>query len=99
MLDITKGSHSLSDFKRHTGDLLKLMRRDHRPLVLTINGKAEVVVQDAVSYRQLLDRVDQLEALEGVKRGLADVRAGRTTQLQDFEKEFRRKHGLSRRSR
>ena len=48
-------------------------------MVLTINGKAEIVVQDAVSYQGLLDYVEQLEALKGIQLGLADVEAERTT--------------------
>jgi predicted transcriptional regulator len=67
--------------------------------VLTINGKAELVVQDATSYQKLLDRVDEIEALEGIKRGLADVEAGRLTPLKKFDKEFRSKHALQGRPR
>ena len=32
------------------------------PLVLTINGRAEVVVQDAEAYQELLDRVEAIES-------------------------------------
>lgn len=38
------------------------LRRSGRPEVLTINGKAELVVQDAAAYQRLL------EALEKTKR-------------------------------
>jgi hypothetical protein len=48
--------------------------KDRHRLVRTINGKAELVVQDAEAYQALLDRV---EAIEGIQRGLADVKAGR----------------------
>jgi len=99
MLDIGKDIHSLSDFKRNTSEFLDQMRDSGHPLVLTINGKAEIVVQDAASYQKLLDRMDQLEALEGIKRGLADVQAGRVTTLRNFEKEFRAKRGLHSRPR
>ena len=99
MLDIGKDIRSLSDFKRNTSEFLEQMRGSGHPLVLTINGKAELVVQDAVSYQKLLDRIDELEALEGIKRGLADVEAGRVTPLKEFENEFRSKHGLSGRAR
>ena len=99
MLDISKDIHSLSDFKRNTTGFLKQMRDSGHPVVLTINGKAEIVVQDAASYQKLLDHLDELEALQGIKRGLADVEAGRVTPLEDFEKEFRKKHGIRRRSR
>ena len=61
--------------------------------------KAELLVQDALSYQRLLDRVDELEALEGIKRGRADVEAGRVISLRQFEKEFRTKRALPNRFR
>jgi len=99
MLNLTKDIRSLSDFKRKTSDLVSQMRETGHPVVLTINGKAELVVQDAAAYQKLLDEIDELQAIEGIKRGLADVAAGRVTPLAQFEKQFRKKRGLSRRSR
>ena len=99
MFDISKDIHSLSDFKRNTSDFLDRMRDSGHPLVLTINGKAQLVVQDAASYQKLLERVDEMESLEGIQRGLADFAGGRTTPLKQFEKEFREKRGLPSRSR
>ena len=99
MLDISKDIHSLSGFKRNTSEFLVRMRGSGHPLVLTINGKAELVVQDAAAYQKLLNRVDELEALDGIKRGLADVAEGRVTPLKEFENEFRAQHGLSSRPR
>ena len=54
-------------------ELLERLKKTGNPLVLTINGKAEVVVQDAEAY-QLLERV---QTIEGIQRGLADVKARR----------------------
>jgi prevent-host-death family protein len=99
MLDIGKDIHSLSDFKRNTTDFLQQMRDTGHAVVLTINGKAEIVVQDATSYQKLLDDLDELQTIEGIKRGLADVKAGRVTSAESFEKEFRKKHAIPRRSR
>jgi prevent-host-death family protein len=99
MLDIGKDIHSLSDFKRRTSEFLEKMRGNGHPVALTINGRAELVVQDAASYQKLLDRMDELETLEGIKRGLVDVEAGRVTPLRECEKKFRKKHGLSGRPR
>jgi PHD/YefM family antitoxin component YafN of YafNO toxin-antitoxin module len=99
MLDIGKDIHSLSDFKRNTAEFLEQMRGTGHPVMLTIDGKAELVVQDAASYQKLLDHVDELEALEGIKRGLADVDAGRVTPLREFEQEFRTRRGLPSRPR
>jgi hypothetical protein len=51
-------------------------------------------VQDAASDQKLLNRVDELGALEGINRGLADVQGGRVTPLRKFETEFRAKRNL-----
>lgn len=99
MLDISKDIHSLSEFKRNTSEFLDQMRGNGHPVVLTINGKAELVVQDAASYQKLLNRVDELESLEGIQRGLADIGAGRVTPLKQFESEFRKTRGLPSRPR
>jgi prevent-host-death family protein len=64
-LDIRNDIRSLSDFKRNSREFLEQMRETGNPVVLTINGRAEVIVQDAASYQKLLDYIDDLEALEG----------------------------------
>jgi prevent-host-death family protein len=99
MVDTSDSACSLTDFKRHTADFLRKMRTTGQPVSLTIRGRAEMVVQDAASYQKLLEQFDELQAVAGIRRGLADVAAGRTTPVGDFEKEFRRRHGLPRRAR
>ena len=47
-------------------NLLDRLGKTGDPLVLTIDRKAELVVQDAEAYQALLDRV---EAIEGIQRG------------------------------
>lgn len=93
MLDLANDIRSLSDFKRKTTELLDRIKKTGHPLVLTINGRAEVVVQDAESYQELLDRVETVEALQ---RGLADVKAGRTKPARQVFERLRRKHGIPR---
>lgn len=93
MLDLTNDIRSLSDFKRHTLELLERIRQTGNPLVLTVNGKAEMVVQDAAAYQALVDRV---EAMEGIQRGLAAVKAGRTKPGRQVFARLRRKYGIPR---
>ena len=93
MLDLANDIRSLSDFKRNTVDLLDRIRKTGNPMVLTINGKAELVVQDAEAYQALLDRV---EALEGIQRGIADVKAGRAKPAQQVFERLRRKRDIPR---
>jgi len=86
--------HSLTDFQRNAKEHLKRLRRSGRPTVLTVNGKAECVVQDAKSYQKLLDLVDRAEAIEGIRRGLADVEAGRTQPADKAFDALRKKLGI-----
>ena len=55
MLDITKDIQSLTTFRRRSGDFMKQLKKSKRPVVLTVKGKAEAVVQDAEAYQRLLD--------------------------------------------
>ncbi len=64
MVNLSQDIHPLTDFKRNTRDFMNQMKKTRRPVVLTVNGKAELVVQDAEGYRQILDRLERLEALD-----------------------------------
>ena len=71
------------------------MKQTGEPIVLTVNGKAEVVVQDAKSYQQLLEKIERLEAIAGIKQGLADIESGETRPVAEFMQEMQDKHGIS----
>jgi prevent-host-death family protein len=52
---------SLTDFARNTKAHLKRLRRTGRPELLTVNGKAEVVVQSASAYERLVKALEKLK--------------------------------------
>jgi PHD/YefM family antitoxin component YafN of YafNO toxin-antitoxin module len=52
---------SLTDFSRNTRDHLKRLRRTGRPELLTVNGKAEVVIQNASAYQRLIESLEKLK--------------------------------------
>jgi len=95
MINLSRDIQSLSSFKRNTSEFIQQMKETGKPIVLTVNGKAEVVVQDVVSYQKFLDMMEYLEAIAGIKEGLADVNAGRTRSLADFQQAMQEKHGIS----
>ena len=95
MLDISRDIQSLSNFKRNTSNVIAQMKQTGEPIVLTVNGKAEVVVQDAKSYQQLLEKVERLEAIAGIKQGLADIESGQTRPATEFINEMQQKYGIS----
>jgi prevent-host-death family protein len=94
MLDISRDIHSLTDFKKNTSEFVQQLKATGEPVVLTINGKAELVVQDAASYQKLREAAEEARVLEGIREGLEDMEAGRTVSLDDFKKHVRTKHGF-----
>ena len=97
-MNLHRDVQSLTDFKKHTSEFIQQLKETGEPVVLTINGKAELVVQDAVSYQKLLDLAEEARVLEGIRLGLEDVRAGRTQPLDEAFADIRRELELPRRS-
>jgi prevent-host-death family protein len=86
-----KDIESLTAFKRNTTEYVKKIKKSGNPLVLTVNGKAEIIVQDAESYQRMLELLDRAETIEAVREGLEAVRQGKTMSLDQFDKEMRKK--------
>jgi prevent-host-death family protein len=53
--------HSLTDFKRNANAYVEQLQATQLPLVLTVNGKAAVVVQEAGAFQSLIDRIKSME--------------------------------------
>lgn len=68
---------SLSEFERNNSSLLEAMKTTKRPLVLTVDGRAEFVVLDADSYRKMEAQALRFDTIEAIKEGVADMEAGR----------------------
>jgi prevent-host-death family protein len=90
----SKDIHSLTAFRRRSGEFMKQLRKSKRPVVLTVKGKAAAVVQDAEAYQRLLDIAAQADAGEGIRQGLQDVSEGRVRPAKEFFKEFEARHGI-----
>lgn len=70
------------------------MKKTGQPIVLTVNGKAEMVVLDAEKYDDFLRQRDRIETLEGIRRGREDVKAGRTRHAEEFFDEMFAKYDI-----
>ncbi len=87
MIDIANDIQSLSTFKRDTAKMAARLRETGRPMVLTINGKAEMVVQDAAAYQQLLELAalaEKAEMAAFLKKSREDIDKGRTVPARKF---------------
>ena len=96
MLDITKDIQSLTTFRRRSGDFMRQLKKSKRPVVLTVKGKAEAVVQDAAAYQRLLDIAAKADVYEAIRQGLDDVAHGRTRPAEEVFEEIRRQRAIPR---
>jgi prevent-host-death family protein len=94
MIDLSRDIHSLTDFKRKTTEFVKQLKATGAPVVLTVNGKAELVVQDAAAYQKLVDLIEQMETVQILRERLAAARRGEGRPVEEFFGEMEQKYGL-----
>jgi prevent-host-death family protein len=95
-IDITKDIQPLTTFRNNSVKMMQRLKKTKRPIILTVNGKPEAVVQDAAAYQRLLDIAAQASEEEAIRQGLEDLREGRTRPLNEVIEEMRRKHAIAR---
>ena len=94
MVNLSQDIHPLTNFKRNSSEFINQMKQTHRPVVLTVNGRAELVVQDADSYQQILDRLEQFEAVEAIRLGIAAAEEGRVKPARQALRELQAQLGI-----
>ncbi len=91
MLQLSQDIDSLSNFKRDTSRFVKRMKKSGSPVILTINGKAELVVQDAESYQRLMRFAEEIESLEMLRKSLEEADAGLAVPMREAIKRLGKK--------
>ena len=70
---ITRDIQSLSDFKQNASRFVKQVQETKEPIVLTVNGKPAVVIQDAESYQRMADATEYNETVAAIREAVADI--------------------------
>jgi prevent-host-death family protein len=86
--------YPLSEFQRGAKAFLEKLRGTKEPIVLTVNGKASVVVQDAESYQDLLDRLEHLEVITGIRKSLEEFEQGKGIPLDEAFQQLQAKYDI-----
>lgn len=87
-INITEDICSVTELKRHTRQVLQQVHQTKRPVVLTVNGKADAVLVDAKTYEKHLKAANLSRLLAAAEE---DVAMRRTRPMRSFLKEL--KHG------
>lgn len=91
---IPSNIHSLTDFKQWTPKLVAQMEESRHPLVLTVNGRPQLVVLPAASYEWFQQALERMEAIEAIQRGLESFDRGAGRPAREAFEELRRKHEI-----
>lgn len=90
----TTGIDSLTNFQKNAKSFTERLEASKEPLVLTVNGKAKLVVQDADAYQSLLDELEHSRFIEAVRQGLKESEQGLGRPAEIVFAEMRAKNGL-----
>ena len=85
-ISITEDIRSITELKRNTNAVLKQIHKTKRPVILTVNGKAEAVIVDAKEYEKITNALNLLKLLVPAEE---DIKEGRYTEADKFFKEFK----------
>lgn len=78
MINLSEDIDSLSNFKRNTAAFVDKLKETGRPIVLTVNGKAEIVLQDAASYQEILEAMEYVQAVKSLRESIQEIQEGKT---------------------
>lgn len=95
-MDITKDIQPMTTFRNYSAEILQHLKETKRAVVLTVNGKAAAVVQDAEAYQRLLDIAAEASAEEGIQQGLEELEQGLGKPVEEVFDELRAEFGIPR---
>ena len=91
-LSITEDIRSITDLKRNTNSVLEQIHKTKRPVVITVNGKAEAVLMAAKEYEKITNAFNLLKLLIPAEE---DIGNNRYKEAKTFFKEFKRGKKIS----
>ncbi len=91
-LSITEDIRSITDLKRNTNSVLGQIQKTKRPVVLTVNGKAEAVLLAASEYEKMTSAFNLLKLLIPAEE---DISNNHYKEANAFFKEFKREANIS----
>lgn len=85
-INILEDIRSVTDLKRHTRELLDQVHQTGRPIILTVNGKADAVLLAAETYEKQLMLSKLVSLLDD---GEKNIETGEVVAFDAFLKEFK----------
>lgn len=71
-----ENTETLKEFEQNAAFYAARLKQSQEPLVLTIDGRAELVVLDAETYQKIIAKAEFAETVEALKEGIEDFERG-----------------------
>jgi len=92
-LSITQDIKSASELKKHMREIFDQLHRTGRPVIVTVNGKPDVVLMDAAIFE---NKIRALNLASLLAESEEDIRSGRVRSARSFLKSFKHAKKISR---
>ncbi|MCK5267657.1 MAG: type II toxin-antitoxin system Phd/YefM family antitoxin [Spirochaetes bacterium] len=90
-ISLKEDINSLSYFKTHFNQVIKKLENNHRPLIITQNGKTSGVFLDIGTWETILKKIQLLKLLNEGEMSLSNEAPKSVDQVEKF---FNKKYGL-----
>lgn len=91
-ISITEDIKSVSEFKKNTRQIFEQIHRTGRPLIVTVNGKPDVILLDAEVFEKKLKAMNLEILLSDAEH---EVKRGFTRPARKFLREFKKNAKVS----
>lgn len=92
MLNIETGIRSLTEFKQNSTEILEQLKKTHSPTILTVNGRAEVVLVDPKSYQKMVEELYLADSARRIEERLRHCDKNKGVELDEFFDKMTTKH-------
>lgn len=90
----TDAIDSLTNFQKNAKAFVTKLEETNTPVILTVNGKAKVVIQNAEAYQVLLDELESARAVAAIREGIDESKAGLARPAEQVYAEMKSKYDL-----
>ena len=77
-----------SNPKQDPAEFLRRLKETSFPLVITLNGEAELVIKTDASFQKLLEIAEREDLMETLRLSIEDVKAGRVVPWEEVQAEL-----------
>jgi prevent-host-death family protein len=84
-MNLVENIQPISYLKTNTSDVVRQVQETREPVMITVNGKVQAVVQDPLSYQKMHDQLTMLRVLA---HGQKQIEEGKVTDHDDLFVQF-----------